>query len=156
MDNVLNDIKTVLNEISSELKGIIHSMMESDEYGINWKVNKNTLVNSDIYQTLSTKADESNLGLIRIFINDYVEYIERGRPTGIWPPVNAIAEWAQRKGLPSDNGHVYLYCKSIYENGIRPRPFLQASFQAIDDYIDDWFNGLFGALIGNIDDFFNT
>ena len=45
---------------------------------------------------------------------------------------------------------------SIYENGIRPRPFLQASFQAIDDYIDDWFNGLFGALIGNIDDFFNT
>lgn len=146
-------IKNELQAFSEKCKMAVRMIMESDK-GINPKVGKNTLKDSNIYNDLEVQNYE--VELFNIIINGYIDYIEKGRSKGIFPPPMAIASWAQRKGLPSDNKSVYAYCMSIYKYGIAPRPIMNPAFEIIDEYFDGWADMMFERIMTLTDTFFNS
>lgn len=81
------------------------------------KAGKNSssrLVNSVDYR-IQVTAEE-----IRILVEseDYLKYIDEGRKPGSYPPINAIARWANLKGIPQTA--VFPIARSIYKFGIKP------------------------------------
>lgn len=138
-----------LKEIGEEAKIVLQLVMEGEE-GINIKVGKNTLIDSNLYRDI--KVDVKDEELFNIIVNDYVQYVERGRPAGITPPpYRVILEWAERKGLPTDNNFIYGAIKSIVKFGIRPRPVMQIWHQEIDSFVDEWIDRLAEVMTSEID-----
>lgn len=152
---LLQDLHKYLETIAKEAKAILMSVMASEK-GVNTKVGVNTLVDGRIFQEIET--DVEDVELVNLLVNDYIQYIESGRRPGTYPPPNVIAEWCQRRGIPSDNRTVYLICRSIYEKGIPARPIFDGDggvwdmidkewstwseviFQTITDYLSEDFN----------------
>lgn len=144
--------KTV-EAIKEDVLALFQLILESD-YGWNNKVNKNTLHDSKLYEDASVNMTRDFR--INLFYNDYLEYIERGRPIEAPKvPVKALFEWARRKGLPTDNQFIYAVRESIYKKGIRPRPILKPFSDEMDKLWDDWSEQLFQAITNNLDKFFN-
>lgn len=153
--SVLAEIYKQLKIMGEEVKAIIMSVMASDK-GINKKVKKNTLVNSDIYNDIEYDVKDSEL--INILVNDYIDYIERGRSPGTYPPPLVIAKWCERKGLPTDNSTVFLICRSIYKKGIAPRPIFDGKngvFDEVDKHIDSWTDEIFEIISEGFEKDFN-
>lgn len=152
---LLQDLHKYLETIAKEAKAILMSVMASEK-GVNTKVGVNTLVDGRVFQEIET--DVEDVELVNLLVNDYIQYIESGRRPGTYPPPNVIAEWCQRRGIPSDNRTVYLICRSIYEKGIPARPIFDGNggvwdmidkewstwseviFQTITDYLSEDFN----------------
>lgn len=153
---LIDTMRAQIQALAEEAKDIIRMVMESDK-GINDKVGKNTLIGSNIYNEIESIIDSDNLDIIKLMVNDYIDYIEGGRSPGTYPPPNVIADWCQRKGLPSDNRTVYLICRSIYENGISPRPIFDGDggvWSMVDEYFDDWADMIFNTLTEYLDNYF--
>lgn len=152
------DISYIQKEITDfalAIKECVRMIMEGPN-GINQKVNKNTLVNSNIYNELDVEARDFQF--FYLMVNDYIDYIENGRKKkdgSIFAHTLEIAEWASRKGLPSDNKSVLAYCGSIYWYGIQPRPIMDDAFKALDDYWEGWADTLFEKVSEIITEFFN-
>jgi hypothetical protein len=85
------------------------------------KVATSNLINSLSYDF---KQLVSNLS-IELSSEDYLEYINRGRPSGYFPNVKKIKDWLTAKGLDYNEWAV---ATNIYKYGIKPTPFL-------DDYL---------------------
>ena len=152
---VLQDLHKYLEVIAKEAKGILMSVLASDK-GVNQKVGVNTLVDGRIFQQIDT--DVEDVELVNLLVNDYIKYIESGRRPGTYPPPNVIAEWCQRRGLPTDNRTVYLICKSIYENGIPARPIFDGSggvWEMIDKEWSAWSEVIFQTITKYLDEDFN-
>ena len=161
----LERIRNTLNEIAAQCVAIVHSVMDS-EVGINDKVGFNTLSGSNAYKNIEAVAAE-DLGVINLLVDEYaVLYIDGDgfewarRPVTVkkdqkWPPQQIIAEWAGRKGIPTDNSTIYLICRSIWEKGIKARPFIEPSFEEIDRRFAEWADKLFEDLCSGLDLFFN-
>ena len=78
------------------------------------KVATGSLVNSINY-----KLKDTAQGLqIQLFANDYLEYVDRGRRPGTYPPIRAIMKWAQIKGLPKQAA--WAVRQNIFKFGIKP------------------------------------
>ena len=76
-------IATAFKIFANQIKSIILALME--ERGVNEKINKNTLINSHIWNDLRTNND--SFDLIEIFVNNYITFIESGRRPGAkFPP----------------------------------------------------------------------
>ena len=56
--------------------------------------------------------------LIEINANDYLEYVDKGRKKGKYPPIKAIKNWCRIKGI--NDKYSYAIARSIYKNGIKP------------------------------------
>jgi len=86
------------------------------------------LFNESIVQAMSNKnmdASENAARALRIeqrgyvFVSvgiDYIEYLDRGRPPGKFPPMAAIERWVNLKQLSVDP---YVIARSIANNGTR-------------------------------------
>lgn len=152
---VLQDIHKYLEVIAREAKAVLMSVLASDK-GVNQKVGVNTLVDGRIYQEIDT--DVEDVEVVNLLVNDYIKYIESGRKAGTYPPPNVIAQWCQRRGIPSDNSTVFLICRSIYENGIRPRPIFDGQggvWEMIDKEWDTWSDVIFETITKYFDEDFN-
>lgn len=145
----------VFEEIAKDIVTVIRQVMASRQ-GVNEKVGKNTLVDSDIYKDL--KYVTSSNGMIDIFINDYITYIESGRrPFTKKVPFNVLLDWARKKGLPHDNNSIYKYMYSIYWYGIKARPIMSYVWDIVDknwDYL--YTDKIFEKLTENLDKYFNN
>ena len=53
----------------------------------------------------------------------YAEYVEYGRPPGKMPPLSAIKDWLQIKGMADELA--YPIAKKIADQGTRPQPFIR-------------------------------
>lgn len=140
---LLDEIKSALEIFASNCKLACRIVMEGSR-GINDKVNKNTLIGSNLYNQIDASVED--IDFIRLLLNDYIVFVEGGRRPGKWPPKNVIIAWAQRKNLPTDNRTVYLICKSIYMKGISPRPLFDNAggiWEEIDDAFDTLADDLF-------------
>lgn len=161
----LERIKNTLHGITDQCVAIVHAVMDSD-VGINDKVGINTLSGSNAYKNIEAVATE-DIEVINLLIPEYaVLYIDGNgfewarRPVSVkkdqkWPPFQIIAQWAARKGLPTDNTTIYLICRSIWEKGIKARPFINTSFEEIDREFEKWADKLFDDLCSGLDEFFN-
>lgn len=155
-EEIIARVAAVIDIICTEAKAIVQAVMASD-IGVNNKVGKNTLVDSDLFNTVGVMSED--IEVVTLLVNDYVEYIENGRKPGSFPPPQAIAAWCQKKGLPSDNSTVFLICRSIYEKGIAPRPIFDGSegvWETIDSVFDAWAEDIFDAITSGLTDWFNN
>lgn len=82
----------------------------------------------------------------------YIEYIDKGRLSGSYPPIAAILKWASLKGI--DKRSAFAIQKSIYKFGIKPTNIISKAYDislnslkkhAEDGYskdIEEYFNNL--------------
>ena len=151
---LLQDLHKYLETIAKEAKSILMSVMASEK-GVNTKVGVNTLVDGRIFQEIET--DVEDVELVNLLVNDYIQYIESGRRPGTYPPPNVIAEWCQRRHIPSDNRTVYLICRSIYEKGIPARPIFDGNggvWDMIDKEWSTWSDVIFQTITDYLSDDF--
>ena len=151
------EIGKIVMEFSKDLMTLVRMVMESN-VGINQKVGTNTLVDSNIYKTLSVKATNDGDLIFDIILNDYITYIESGRRKGApFPPIAPIVAWARKKGIPTDNSTIFLIRRAISRDGIKPRPVLQYVFDEVDrEWDDSLADKLFNQITEIIDKFFNS
>ena len=157
------ELAKIVQEITQDiLKGVREIM--SSNIGINEKVNKNTLVDSNLYNQIKTqfKQDENEI-VINLFFNHYIEFIESGRmpKTGKKPPVLEIAKWLKIKHIVSSNDNImsvaYAVRYAIWRDGYKARKVMEA----LDKYVDSEFDKryadmIFDALFKEVDDYFNS
>lgn len=149
------EISKIVMEFSKDIMALVRMVMESN-VGINSKVGVNTLINSQIYKTLSVKATNDGDLIFDIILNDYLVYIESGRRKGAkMPPVEPIVRWARSKGIPTDNSTIYLIRRAISRDGIKARPFMAHVMEEIDREWVDVADELFNKIMEEIDKFFN-
>ena len=151
------EVGKIVMEFSKDLMTLVRMVMESN-VGINDKVGRNTLVDSNIYKTLSVKATNDGDLIFDIILNDYLTFIESGRRKGAkFPPVEPIVKWARSRGIPTDNSTIFLIRRAISRDGIKPRPFMAHVMEEIDrEWDDSLADELFNKIISEIDKYFNT
>ena len=164
----VKDLKFAFQELAVAVKRIVNERIK--RYGINPKVGKNTLEGSNLQQSIQVSVEEYGIALQ---IADYWEFVSRGwERTGNYPGtfnafVKNINDWVNRKGIRfgslTQSKIVWVIIKNIWENGLRARPFmvyddegdLTKMIPELNDYIDNWFDGLFDAIMSEVDKFFN-
>lgn len=62
--------------------------------------------------------------------DDYMEFVDKGRRAGSYPPINAIAKWASLKGISKDA--VFPIARKIYKFGIKPTNILDKVAKKIE------------------------
>ena len=168
MIDVLKNIQDIVNGIAEECKMLTQQLMRN---AINDKHPSSSLGDSKLYEEMEVKNDGD--GLITILVNGYIDYIQGGRePHARFPwsvALEVLPEWADSRGIPSDNTTIYFIWKSIVEEGIKPRPIFEIPdglwtqpnndevlFDLTDEYWDDWSEQIFQAATANIDEYFNS
>lgn len=134
----MKDIMDIVQRLANQIKAIIIANLK--EYGLG---------NSKIAKTLSVEEQGS---LITVMAEDYMDYVNTGRRPGTYPPPEAIAQWCAENSLPTDNSTVFLISRSIFNNGIQPRPFADDALEEIDDIWDEWAEKIFEAISDNIEE----
>lgn len=150
------EIGKIVMEFSKDLMQLVRMVMESN-VGINTKTGSNTLINSQIYNTLSVKATNNGDLIFDIILNDYLVYIENGRRKGAkMPPIEPIVRWAKSKGIPTDNSTIYLIRRAIARDGVKARPFMAHVMEEMDREWNGVADEIFNTIISEIDKFFNS
>lgn len=146
----------VMYEFGKDIAALVRMVMDSN-VGVNQKVGRNTLSDSDIYRTLSVRATNDGDLVMDIVLNDYIQYIESGRRKGAkFPLVEPIVRWCKEKGIPSDNSTIFLIRRAIARDGIAPRPIMAKVFDELDRAWDnEWSDKLFDIIMETINKFFN-
>lgn len=115
------------------------------------------LEDSNLYKEMKVIASNNEGDLVfGIILNDYAEYVDKGRRSGKMPPIEPIINWCKRHGIKYANSVVYAIRKTIGNEGIRPRPFLDVVFEKIDSKWDNEYSDkIFEDIMKIIDEFFN-
>lgn len=160
-------LREVLEELGNEVIKHFREVMNSD-MGINPKTGTNTLKDSNLYKQMDMKVYPDR-EMVEVLINSYAEYVDMGRMShaevktgnftpmknGGFPPLNVLRDWAQRKGIPTDNRTLYLIGRSIAINGIRPRPVFSYAWRDLEDMLPEYLDKLFEAIINDLVEWFN-
>ena len=151
------DLTAILVAFTKDMIEIVRAVMDSP-YGINDKVHKNTLNDSNVYKQLTAKVTHDGDLIFDLMLNDYIRYIESGRRAGAkFPPVEPIVKWARQHGIQTDNSTIFLIRRAISRDGISPRPIMAVVFDELDKKWDkDWADELFDEIMRMINDFFNV
>lgn len=147
----------VAKYIADDIINVMRAVMASDT-GINKKVGKNTLVDSEVYKTLNSAVQEAGDNIIlSLFVNNYITFIESGRRKGAKrPPFRAIEEWCLRKGITDRNDVIWAIINAISRDGISPRPIISVFFEHIDRKFDEeYYDLIFNEIIKRLDEYFN-
>lgn len=144
--------KKAIKELGETALEIFKAVLSS-KAGINKKVGKNTLIDSDLY-----KSAEVVIGadFIKILVNSYYDYIETGMRVGVFVPIDVIVKWASRKGMSLDNNKAFAIQRAIYRDGIAPRNLSAPLEREIKKYFNEWCNNLFNEWINTLTDNFNN
>ena len=150
MDNITLLAKAFAEDVMNITADIMSSNLMVNKKGIN-----TIAPDSNIFKEMKAKAS-GNI-VIELLLNDYVQYIESGRKKGSkFPPIEAIRQWAKKRGIKTDNSTMFLIRRAIAEDGIKPRPFMYKVLNTIDKKWDgEWSSELFQELTKIIDEFFN-
>lgn len=81
----------------------------------------------------------------------YIEYVDKGRLAGSYPPIAALLKWASLRGL--DKRKAFAIQKSIYKFGIKPTGIINKSYDIslnrLKKHAEDGF-------IKDIEEYFNN
>lgn len=154
------EVSKAIEVISKEIVQLAQYIMDSD-IGINDKVNKNTLKNSNLKTDILSTISESGSVVINTLFNHYIVYLEWDRPpfykktTGI-PPISALIPWARKNGISTDNSTLYAIAYAIYRDGHKGRPILAMLEKNVYNQWDiKWSEELFNSIIIELTRYFN-
>ena len=150
------NVTDIIIAFTKDIMEIVRAVMSSDA-GVNRKVLKNTLTDSDIYKELDVIATHDGDLVFDLMLNGYLKYIESGRRSGAkMPPVKPIVEWAKKHGISTDNSTIWAIRKAISRDGIAPRPIMDYVFIELDKMWDSrWSDELFNKITEELDKYFN-
>lgn len=167
------DIRKALQELADEIKEEVKGRMRSD-VGINPRVGRNTLVNSDLYNSVNARVVSENSLVFEIA--DHFEYVVKGwkrtgRGRGTFQDylIN-IRDWIRRKNIKwgdySENQMMWILAKKMFSANnpytIAPRPFI--NYDPNDDIakilpflermVDEWMDNIFNEITKETDNIF--
>lgn len=163
------DAKTAIKGLADMVKEEV--LRRIQQYGMNKRAGKNTLVGSDLEESINVRLTGEDAFVFQIA--DYFEYVVRGwSRTGRYPGtmrlfVENLTKWVRKKGITfagrTENQVVWAILKSIWMRGIEPRPFLNWDdsedpaliIPFLDDYFDKWSDLLYNQIIEELDKYFN-
>ena len=95
-------------------------------------------------------TEDSNL---RIEYPEYFQFVDSGRRRGSrMPPTSSLREWARQRSIPTDESTLFAIARSISQDGIPPRPFLEMTFEQALDLYEDLLEGAVALDIEQIID----
>jgi hypothetical protein len=92
------------------------------------KVASGRLINSIDYRLKETAQGIQ----FQLLAESYLQYVDKGRKPGTYPPISAIRNWARIKGLPK--GAEYGIQKNIYKFGIKPTNVIRRAQLRIETF----------------------
>jgi hypothetical protein len=113
----------------------------------------NDLRNSALRKDVQMKVRKQENPVIDLIFDDYLSYIEAGRKprTGKMPRLSDLRDWAVKKGIPADNGTLFLLARSIRKNGIAARPILAVLEEELEKRFRlQWADKLFECIANEI------
>lgn len=153
----MKNIIYLYKEMAKDIAEIMHEVFADFDIGENIKVHKNTLKGSNLDTELQVNVVGSDSPFLQLVINDYYQYVERGREPKHTPkvPIDALRDWARRKLGRTDNRTLFLVQRSIYEKGIRPRPIFHYFWERLDDkWENEYAEKLFEILTEDLNKYF--
>lgn len=169
-DLMIMNIADFLTDIAERCKELSKEVMASRK-GFNDKphANKNTLIDSDIYNSIEVSTDGETF--IDIMVKDYIDYIQGGMQPGHWVNADYLIPWMRKHNISTDNEMVRRIQASIFRYGITPRPIFEVSpwgewkepvdghdglvLDLIDEYWNDWAEQLFAIITEQLDNYFD-
>lgn len=146
-------IREELELIGFHVCRLLQAAMEGP-LGVNDKINENTLIDSDLYQSIQSEVSKDDLELITVWANDYLKYVEGGMKPGHWVKEEYLLPWMAKRGIPSDV--INKIQGSIYWYGIAPRPVMAEALAHIDQLWEEDSQALFEVILSDIEDWFNN
>lgn len=153
-----SDLNKILTEIAKDIIELARQVMASD-VGINEKVGKNTLIDSDLYKEIESQV---NVNVIYLLFNHYINFVEWTRPKdhGKQPPTQVIIDWMNKKNIKPTNGNIksvaWVIARAIQRDGWKGRPILETLTKQLDNKWDnDYSERLFDLIIKDLESFFN-
>lgn len=159
MAQLNSDTMMICREIAQDIVKAAREVMASS-IGVNDKVGKNTLADSDLSRQIDWNIQFGDDVVIQTLFNYYIQFIEEGRKpkTGKMPPEDAIIKWMRRKHIVSSNRNIrsvaFLIRRAIWRDGYNARPVIKTLSDRTDVLWDKWAEQLFDSLIKDINDFF--
>lgn len=104
----------MLNKMGEEIvKRLQDKLIEGGEHGP--KLASGSLIGTMRSEVVSNEEGKS---VLRIYAEDYLRYVDKGRRPGSFPPISAIREWTRTKMIPERAA--YPIARKIAEEGIKP------------------------------------
>jgi hypothetical protein len=105
----------------------------------NGNVRPTSTASGRLYNSIDYRVDidmDTGYSTLHFIANDYWINIENGRVAGTYPNIGAIENWIKSKRISDIKGigikrQAFLISKSIKEKGIRKKPFLKNTLNAI-------------------------
>lgn len=149
-ENIIKAFNLLANDILSLFKSVLVS-----DVGINAKVGKNTLKDSRLANTAVINSD---IPFYHLILNAYIDDIENGRRVRQQPlvKIEALRDWARRKGISSDNHTLRIIQAAIWRDGIKGRPVMKTFWKMMDkEWKDSYAEVLFEAIVKELEEYFN-
>ena len=111
------------------------------------KVATGRLINSIDYRLRETAEGIQ----IQLLSENYLQYVDKGRKPGTYPPIAPLLRWARVKGLPE--GAAYGAQKNIYKFGIKPTNVIrraQLRIETFRQYQAIYEKGVVDAIVKSI------
>jgi hypothetical protein len=149
----------VVEEISRGIVALAQFVIDNDTVGVNRKTGRNTLKDSTLIKNADSRisfGSNSDNVVIELLLGNYINYIEKGRRPGKMPPISALKEWAQSRGISTDNSTLFAIANAIKRDGIEGRPVLATLEHEIENsFENEWYDKLFEAMTSELNKYFD-
>ena len=113
-------MQPIIEKVAIELAALLRAAI------LDISPQRNNLSNSELVKSVEERFTENS---IEIWAYEYAIFIDSGRKAGARRvPLWALVDWIKRYNLSdgriSVNSLAFLIQRSIFENGIKPRPYL--------------------------------
>lgn len=98
-------------------------------------IKKGKLASGNLVRSLDYRVSQVMNGpFIEIISNEYLQWVDKGRRPGKYPPIKAISNWARIKGI--DQKAVFPIARKIFKFGIKPTNVIQATDRQMARQVD--------------------
>jgi hypothetical protein len=89
-------------------------------------IKKGKVASGNLVKSLDYRVSKvMNEPIIEIISNEYLQWVDKGRRPGKYPPIKPIANWARIKGI--DAKAVFPIARNIFKFGIKPTNVIQTT-----------------------------
>lgn len=142
----------LLNQFGKDYVNVLVGLLKNNTIpsrnGIAYpKVASGRLINSINYRLKET----AQVIQFQLLAENYLEFVDKGRRPGSYPPIAPLRIWARLKGLPK--GTEYGIQKNIYKFGIKPTNVLrraQLKIETFKEFQNKYEKGVVDQIVRSI------